>query len=249
VNFDVCISGSFIAVFLARYLSSLVTVNANPQNRAQTVKIIVNFWQYNEQFLAILLDKLVAYRILDNLTVVNWLFTDVIPNANFPLFAWEILTNTVTKITGRTQQIQARIKKEESEHKKREEERFRERKFHSNSTEFMEREKQMDMEKQAELERIKALNNNLGYALREEKEVFLLVFQKFVDVLNHRLLSVSSSDDPWFWRILGHLREFGRKHYRELRQFMVTLETLLFTPNTDGRILAVFEEFRVLNTA
>jgi nuclear cap-binding protein subunit 1 len=237
--------------FLSRYLSFLVGINSNPLSRAQTVKVVSNFWRYNEQFLVILLDKLIAYRILDNSTVINWLFTDIIPRENYILLPWEILGNILAKITGRTRQIHLRTTREEAEHKKREEERARERKFHPNGVESSEREKLMDIERQTEIERLEALNNNLNYALHEEKETFVLVFRLFIEVLGSRLPSSNSPSDyhySWFRWTLGFFREFTRKYSCDLRRLMVTLETLLFTPHLDSRILAVFQELRVMDT-
>lgn len=219
-------------------------MNANPQSRVQTVKILANFWRFNEQFLIILLDKLIAYRILDNLTVLNWLFAEIIPAESYGLLAWEVLDNILAKITGRTQQIQSRATKEETEHKRREEERFREKKFHTNGSELSEKEKSMEIERQTEVERIKALNNNLNYALQEEKEIFILVFRLFIEILTRRLSSTLLDDDPWFHWTLGHFREFGLKHHIQLSQLIVTLETLLFSTELDPRILSVFQELR-----
>lgn len=225
-------------------------MNSNPSSRAQTVKVVSNFWRHNEQFLVILLDKLIAYRILDNSTVINWLFAEIIPKENYILLPWEILGNILVKITGRTRQIHLRIAQEETGHKKHEEERARERKFHTNGVELSEREKVMELERQTELERLEALNNNLNHALQEEKEIFILVFHLFIEVLSYRLPSTSPSDPHYFWFrwTLGFFRDFARRYYHDLRRLMVTLETLLFTPHLDPRILAVFQELRAMDT-
>jgi hypothetical protein len=237
---------------VSRYLSSLVGMNNNPQSRTQTVKVLANLWRHNEQFLIILLDKLIAYRILDTSTVLNWVFAMILPEETYTLSPWEIIDTILTKVTRRTQHIQSRLAHEEAEHRKREDERSREKKFQTTGTEVSDRERLSENERQTELERIKALTNSLNSALREEKENFLLVFGLFVDLLGRRLAAVPRDTDehlrhPWFRWTFGYFRDFGRKYHQGLRRFAVTLESLLFTPETDSRILAVFHEFRVVD--
>lgn len=67
-------SFSHILNVIERYLDVLRFVNATPDGRLHTVQIVASFWEHNTQFLGILLDKLLNYRVIDPASVINWIF-------------------------------------------------------------------------------------------------------------------------------------------------------------------------------
>jgi len=67
-------SFSHILNVVERYLDVLRFVNATPDGRLHTVQIVASFWEHNTQFLGILLDKLLNYRVIDPASVINWIF-------------------------------------------------------------------------------------------------------------------------------------------------------------------------------
>jgi nuclear cap-binding protein subunit 1 len=67
-------SFSHILNVVERYLDVLRFVNATPEGRLHTVQIVASFWEHNTQFLGILLDKLLNYRVIDPASVINWVF-------------------------------------------------------------------------------------------------------------------------------------------------------------------------------
>lgn len=69
-------SFSHILNVVERYLDVLRLVNASPEGRLHTVQIVASFWKNNTQFLGILLDKLLNYRVIDPTSVITWIFEE-----------------------------------------------------------------------------------------------------------------------------------------------------------------------------
>ncbi|CAG8494316.1 1118_t:CDS:10 [Paraglomus occultum] len=207
-----------------RYLTLLQSYNTTAEARVHTVKIVADFWSKNTQFLGILLDKLLNYRVVDASSVVTWVFSEEFDEEVSRSYIWEILKNTINKVISRVSQIQSKL---DSLRKAAEEQ----------GGDMTSDDRQSAVGSEAES--IQQIENTLSMVTREQKEVLLLVFQKFADVLSKKLLEYRQQniDDPltqwWFYWVWGFFREIARVYYSQLSSFIVTLETIVLTSSVD----------------
>jgi len=77
-----------------------------------------------------------------------------------------------------------------------------------------------------EMRRIKDRKAALDTGLREQKELFLVLFQRFcIALVEHSSNANSSQQNDFWYRItLGHLKEILRKYRDEIAPFYSTIE-------------------------
>ncbi|KAG0747196.1 hypothetical protein G6F57_006109 [Rhizopus arrhizus] len=225
-------SFSHVLNVVERYLEVLRFLNSAPEGRLHTVQILASFWKNNTQFLGILLDKLLNYRVIDPTCVITWVFEEEQFKHAGRAFVWEILKNTLGKVNSRVAQVKSKLDNLQSIH-----EMNKAKRLETEVTEMSE------AEEQQELDSIRIVENSLATVTRERKEVFLLVCQKFAQVLS----AIDSASQQWiYWWISGWYKEILRVNYKECKGFIATLETLVFTSDLDKRILDVFNDVKAL---
>ncbi|CAH1757154.1 13788_t:CDS:10 [Entrophospora sp. SA101] len=206
-------SFSHVLNVIERYLTILQSLNETFEAKLHTVKIVADFWANNTQFLGILLDKLLNYRVIDAISIISWLFADEMEKdiARQVTAKLEILQNPHaddSKIQGID--ITSEVIGENSDEK------------HN-------------------------LENTLNVVKKEQKEVLIKMVQMFASLLEKKLnfYKQQGIQNPlsqlWFWWAFGLFKEIGRLYEPQLSTFMVTLENIVITPNTDPNILSVFE--------
>ncbi|KAG0365804.1 Component of the cap-binding complex (CBC), partial [Gamsiella multidivaricata] len=221
-------SFSHVLNVIERYLAILQRMNGTPEARLHTVKIVAQFWRNNTQFMGILLDKMLNYRVVDAIAIVKWVFEpEVWQNEWHRSFVWDILKNTLNKVISRVQQVKDKL---------------------------VEVRKEFEADPPTKTEEVViGVENTLSIVNREQKEVFLTLYQKFVGVLQTKLREIESSDqsveESRAWEIgLGWFLELGRRYSKEVATFSATLETIVFSvdPETsepiDARITNIFQE-------
>ncbi|KAI9022822.1 armadillo-type protein [Phycomyces nitens] len=234
-------SFSHVLNVVERYLEVMRYVNSTPEGRLHTVQIVSSFWKNNTQFLGILLDKLLNYRVIDPTSVISWTFEpEQLENAG-RAYPWEILKNTLNKVVSRVVQVRLKLESYQELHAENEAKR--------QSTGLTE---MAQAEAQQELDTLRIVDNSLTTVTREQKEVFMVIYQKFVNTLQELLVACTArAQDPnthWtYWWVFGWYTEMLRLYQKECSGFLVTLETLVFTPNIDPRIISVFEDVKTMN--
>ncbi|RCH82193.1 Component of the cap-binding complex (CBC), partial [Rhizopus azygosporus] len=227
-------SFSHVLNVVERYLEVLRFLNATPEGRLHTVQIVSSFWKDNTQFLGILVDKLLNYRVIDPASVITWIFESDQFKQVGRAYVWEVLKNTLSKVNSRVAQVKSKLDNLQSIH-----EVNKAKRSESETTEMTE------AEEQQELDSIRIVENSLATVTRERKEVFLLVCQKFTQML--KAIEQDSNSNQWtIWWAFGWYKEILRVNYKECKGFITTLETLVFTPDLDKRILDVFNEVKQL---
>jgi nuclear cap-binding protein subunit 1 len=105
-----------------------------------------------------------------------------------------------------------------------------------------------EAEAQQELDSLRIVENSLASVSREQKEVFMIVYQKFTRVLQDLIVQNEGDvESNWTYKwVFGWYREILRVYYKECSGFMTTLETLVFTSELDDRINQVFKEVKEL---
>eukprot|EP00005_Dracoamoeba_jomungandri_P013753 CAMPEP_0174265190 /NCGR_PEP_ID=MMETSP0439-20130205/25516_1 /TAXON_ID=0 /ORGANISM="Stereomyxa ramosa, Strain Chinc5" /LENGTH=793 /DNA_ID=CAMNT_0015351511 /DNA_START=36 /DNA_END=2417 /DNA_ORIENTATION=- len=214
---------------LERYNHLLRQIISNQKTRLQVVCVVTEFWKNSALHRIISLDKLMTYRIIDNLSIVNWIFSaEVLPDFKRG-YVWEILRNTINKTIARTQTVRKQLES-----------------CRSAAHAFMDEED--DNKDAPEVVKLRQTEAALETALREQKELLLVVFQRFTISISNHLTNCEARDadpyDYWYYSALGHLKEIGRKYRKEIKPFKDTLENILFTSEVDSRITDVFHQFR-----
>lgn len=113
-----------------------------------------------------------------------------------------------------------------------------------------------DMEKNSEdeddklEEQIDRLQEKVESAQSEQKNLFLVIFQRFIMMLTEHLVRCETGSvdisTPWYKNCIERLQQIFLMHHVTIQQYMGTLENLLFTAELDHHILAVYQQFCAL---
>lgn len=219
-------SFSHLLAVTERYLPLLQKYVNSSEAKLIVLKAIQHFWQKSPQHIIILMDRYMTYRIIDNTSIVNWLFSpDVLPEFTRD-YVWVILRNTIHKTLARTETMREELRTAEA------------------ALEKVPKDEQN--ENIPELRRVKDRKASLETVLREQKELFLVIFQRFCMCISEYLSGQGNSmfrSEFWYVCTLGHLKEVGRKYHDDIVPFLSTLETLLFQ-NVDYRLSVVFQNIK-----
>ncbi|KAJ3193157.1 Nuclear cap-binding protein subunit 1 [Irineochytrium annulatum] len=213
-------SFSHLLNVVERNLKTLQAVNVRPEDKLHTVTIVAAFWKQNPQFLEIILDKLMNYRVIDPTSIVSWALSSAhIDEGATRWYTWTILRNTMTKVNKKVLQIRQKLNQANG---------------HMN----------VDGEVNQS-----TVQEALDGAIRDQKQSFILVFQKSAELLN-TLLAAGPDADPtkttqWRW-ISGLFRDIGRLFRKEIMTCHVTLEATVFVDGIDPKILEIWNEIKAV---
>ncbi|CAG8780300.1 20020_t:CDS:2 [Gigaspora rosea] len=102
-------------------------------------------------------------------------------------------------------------------------------------------------DKKINTQELHTVENTLNAVTREQKEVLLKVAQMFVSLLDSRLKTYESQgitdtmSQLWFWWAYGLFKEIARTYQPQISTFLVTMETIVITPDLNQCILNVVE--------
>ncbi|ORX59900.1 ARM repeat-containing protein [Piromyces finnis] len=229
-------SFSHILNVVERYISILTSLNATNEAKDKTVRFVADFWKYNPQFLEIILDKLVNYRVVDPSNIISWILSDIILSDQYTnLYVWSILRNTLKKVVLRVQQIKAKLEYTKMSYKEQEEK------------SMLDDKESIETMRNSHEEAIAVIEKTQEAVIRDQKEAFICVFQRFVDTTEIKIKeferqNIDPVKTPWWRWVVGFIRDVGRTFSEEVQSFMVTLETIILTDNLDPRIKNVWNE-------
>ncbi|KAL5038717.1 hypothetical protein BDV3_001940 [Batrachochytrium dendrobatidis] len=219
-------SFSHILNVIERYLPLLQKCNETMEDRAHTLHVTAEFWKDNTQFTEIVIDKLTNYRIIDPQTVILWMFRPEFLDTQYSRFyMWGILRNTLIKVNLKAEQISRKLEDAKS-----------------NATSFSE----------ISGDGIQALENAMEASLREKKETFVMVFQKYVELTSSKIRNCAAegtdatSTSWWRW-VVGFFREVSRAFKEDVEQIKNTVDVLIFTPDLDPNVVKLWNEFKNLS--
>jgi len=235
-------SFSHILNVVERYISILTSLNVSNQAKDKTVRFVADFWKYNPQFLEIILDKLVNYRVVDPKNIITWILSDVILSDQYThLYVWSILRNTLKKVVLRVQQVKAKLEYTKKLYMEQEEQKKLDdddpMRSHNDTVANIDEDSIAIIEKTQEA------------VIRDQKEAFICVFQRFAETTEIKIKEFETQNidpikTPWWRWVIGFIRDVGRTYSTEVQSFMVTLENIIFTENLDPRIKNVWNEIR-----
>ncbi|KAJ1925526.1 Nuclear cap-binding protein subunit 1 [Tieghemiomyces parasiticus] len=221
---------------IERYLPLLQRFSTDSAAKLHIVEIVNEFWVYNPQFVTIIIDKLLNYRVVDPTAVIAWALNPLRLTFEYPapFYVWEILRNTVHKIESRIVQIERRLTNQRAL-------------LGSNNSGGGGTESIIHTVDPSLAETIARLEATLSGLRLEQKELLLSLFQSFVALLSQLLRECSANGvdpttyAPYLW-IEGRYREFIRTYHGGVKRLATTLETIVFTNDLNPQIINVFRE-------
>jgi len=99
-------------------------------------------------------------------------------------------------------------------------------------------------------EQVDKMEEKLEAAQADQKNLFLIVFQRFIMILSEHITRCDTDGKSfitsWFRWTIGRLQQVFSQHADQVAQYSSTLETLLFTQDLDRNILEIFHQFQAL---
>uniref|UniRef100_A0A8C6R2U1 Nuclear cap-binding protein subunit 1 n=1 Tax=Nannospalax galili TaxID=1026970 RepID=A0A8C6R2U1_NANGA len=229
-------SHSFSA--LAKFHEVFKTLAESDEGKLHVLRVMFEVWRNHPQMIAVLVDKMIRTQIVDCAAVANWIFSSELSRDFTRLFVWEILHSTIRKMNKHVLKIQKEL--EEAKEKL-----ARQHKRRSDDDE-----RSSDRKDGALEEQIERLQEKVESAQSEQKNLFLVIFQRFIMILTEHLVRCETDGTsiltPWYKNCIERLQQIFLQHHQIIQQYMVTLENLLFTAELDPHILAVFQQFCAL---
>ncbi|XP_004711048.1 nuclear cap-binding protein subunit 1 isoform X1 [Echinops telfairi] len=229
-------SHSFSA--LAKFHEVFKTLAESDEGKLHVLRVIFEVWRNHPQMIAVLVDKMIRTQIVDCAAVANWIFSSELSRDFTRLFVWEILHSTIRKMSKHVTKIQKEL--EEAKEKL-----ARQHKRRSDSDT-----RSSDRKGGAIEEQIERLQEKVESAQSEQKNLFLVIFQRFIMILTEHLVRCETDGTniltPWYKNCIERLQQIFLQHHQIIQQYMGTLENLLFTAELDPHILAVFQQFCAL---
>ncbi|KAM9641871.1 nuclear cap-binding protein subunit 1 isoform 5-T7 [Trichechus inunguis] len=229
-------SHSFSA--LAKFHEVFKTLAESDEGKLHVLRVMFEVWRNHPQMIAVLVDKMIRTQIVDCAAVANWIFSSELSRDFTRLFVWEILHSTIRKMSKHVLKIQKEL--EEAKEKL-----ARQHKRRSDDDD-----RSSDRKDGALEEQIERLQEKVESAQSEQKNLFLVIFQRFIMILTEHLVRCETDGTnvltPWYKNCIERLQQIFLQHHQIIQQYMVTLENLLFTAELDPHILAVFQQFCAL---
>uniref|UniRef100_A0AAQ5Z503 MIF4G domain-containing protein n=1 Tax=Amphiprion ocellaris TaxID=80972 RepID=A0AAQ5Z503_AMPOC len=230
-------SHSFSA--LGKFHEILKTLTDSDEGKLHILKVVYEVWRNHPQMIAVLVDKMIRTQVVDCAAVANWLFSQDMAHEFTRLFIWEILHSTIRKMNKHVQKIQKELEEAKDKLEKQQ---------HKRVSLFMDKNSE-DEEGQLE-EQIERLQEKVESAQSEQKNLFLVIFQRFIMLLTEHLVRCETGSvdisTPWYKNCIERLQQIFLMHHVTIQQYMGTLENLLFTAELDHHILAVYQQFCAL---
>jgi len=257
-------SHSFAAI--AKFHPLLKAMSASEDSQIQILRAVFEMWRKHQQMMVVLVDKLLKTQIVECAAVANWLFSKDMLTEFTKGYTWEMLHLTIRKMNKHVN----KLSKEATEARRMIEESDSESDNDSNDeppeikTEGESRKKHHrngsdkkrggggDGEKREKPteEHVEKLEEKLEAAQADQKNLFLIIFQRFIMILSEHLVRCDTDGldfkTPWYMWTVGRLQQIFMMHHEQVEKYSTTLETLLFTQDLDPHVLDVFQQFIAL---
>jgi len=234
-------SHSFAAI--AKFHSVFKSLGSTEESQICILRSLFDLWTTHQQMLVILIDKLLKTQIVECAAVANWVFSkEMVPEFS-KCYIWEIVHLTIKKMNKHVTKLQ----KEASEARKLIEDSDSD--SSDSEDESRGRRKPKPKERPTE-DQVEKLEDRLESAQADQKNLFLIIFQRFIMILSEHLVRCDTDavdfKTPWFQWTVGRLHQIFMVHHEQVEKYSATLETLLFTQDLDPNILDVFHQFVAL---
>jgi len=238
---------------LTKFHSMFTEIITNRSEQMHCLRAVREFWGRNPLMMLIVIDKMVKLQYIQCSTVVNWIFSKEMDSEFMKFSTWELLHNTLKKMM----KHKAKVKKDlEDAHErldvlidkaKREEQRNEDK-----SDDDDEKYDTTQSEIERRQEEIEELTEKVETAKKDQKELFLIVFQRFTMIITEHIADCEregrSTANSWYRYTMQRLQEIFLLYHEEIDQYADKMEKLIFTPDIAPHILEVFRRYKSLRS-
>lgn len=243
-------SKSFTHLFymIHKYNKVLEYLNTSEEAQLCMLKTMFEIWRSHEQLMEVLVTKLLKANIISYTAIANFVFSKEMYSDLMKSYVWNILHSAIRR------QIQS------VKDLKRDLDELREMPVKNENT-MSAKVQRMDVdedlsgarkdageeEPESFDERIEKLEERYENAQSEQKNLFLIIFQRFIMLLSEHIQTCESQSrsfkNHWFRWCIGRLQQIFYEHHEKIFDYVSTLESLLFTSDLDQHILLIFKQF------
>jgi len=233
-------SHSFAAISKFHYVYKILAESEEAQ--ICILRNMFELWHNHQQMMVVLVDKMLKTQIIECASVANWIFSKEMVSEFTKNYIWEILHLTIKKMNkhviklgGELSEAREKLARAESSSSESEDD-----------EEDSSKKKETDNEKPTE-EMVERMEEKLEAAQADQKNLFLIVFQRFIMILSEHLVRCDTDgrdyNTHWYRWTIGRLQQVFLSHHEQVQKYSSTLETLLFTQDLDPHVLEVFQQF------
>ncbi|KAK2168200.1 hypothetical protein LSH36_19g01045 [Paralvinella palmiformis] len=255
-------SHSFAAI--SKFNNVLKALAETQDGQICLLKSLYELHKDHQQLIVVLIDKLLKTQIVECSAVANWIFSDemmqdftsdeedydnvkriwqrfeVAYKEATDFYVWEIMHSTVKKMNKQVQKLQKEV----------DEARDRREAAHRRTRDGLDLDDEPEDVPTEEM--IERMEDRLEAAQSEQKNLFLIIFQRFIIILTDHLAKCESDDSDynthWYKWVIERLQQVFLLHHEQVYRYINTLETLMFTSDIDIHILEVFQQFCALRS-
>lgn len=169
------------------------------------LKNMFELWHYHQQMMLVLVDKMLKTQIVECSAVANWIFSKEMAGEFTKTYLWEILHLTIKKMNkhviklgGELSEAQEKLAHAESSSSESDEE------------DDTSKKKVDDGEKPSE-EMVERMEERLEVAQADQKNLFLIIFQRFIMILSEHLVRCDTDgrdyNTHWYRWTIGRLQQ------------------------------------------
>jgi len=237
---------------LTKFHSMFTEIITNRSEQMHCLRAVREFWGRNPLMMLIVIDKMVKLQYIQCSTVVNWIFSKEMDTEFMRFSTWELLHNTLKKMM----KHKAKVKKDlEDAHERLDVLIDKAKKEEQRNEDKSDDEDKYDTT-QSEIERrqeeIEELTEKVETAKKDQKELFLIVFQRFTMIITEHIADCEREGrkfaNSWYRYTLQRLQEIFLLYHEEIDQYADKMEKLIFTPDIAGHILEVFRRYKSLRS-
>ncbi|XP_044735085.1 nuclear cap-binding protein subunit 1 isoform X2 [Chrysoperla carnea] len=233
-------SHSFAAISKFHYVFKILAESEEAQ--ICILRNMFELWHSHQQMMIVLVDKMLKTQIVECSAVANWIFSKEMTIEFTKMYLWEILHLTirkmnkhVIKLSGELAEAREKLARADSSSSSSDDEDAKKSKPTND-----------DKEKPTE-EVVERMEERLEAAQADQKNLFLIIFQRFIMILSEHLVRSDTDgrdyNTHWYKWTIGRLQQVFLTHHEQVQKYSSTLETLLFTQDLDPHILEVFQQF------
>ncbi|KAF7274782.1 hypothetical protein GWI33_012551 [Rhynchophorus ferrugineus] len=230
-------SHSFAAISKFHYVFKILADSEEAQ--ICVLRNMFELWRSHQQMMVVLIDKMLKTQIAECSAVANWIFSKEMTSEFTKMYLWEILHLTIKKMNRHVIKLAAELTDAREKLARAEE-------SSESESEDEEKKKQEDSEKPSE-EMVERMEEKLEAAQADQKNLFLIIFQRFIMILSEHLVRCDTDgrdyNTHWYKWTIGRLQQVFLAHQEQVQKYSSTLETLLFTQDLDPHILEIFQQF------
>lgn len=226
---------------LAKFHKLLKWAASGENGKIDALRVLHVVWHNHPQMIIVLVDKMVRTQIVDCAAVAKWLFSPDMASDFTRMYVWEVMHSAIRKMDMHVKKVNKELQEtvEKAKFTKMTEE----------NDDVNDHLKSYGLFAPSE-EDIEKLREKVDSAKAQQKNLFLIIFQRFIMILTDHLVRCRSSgkefNTPWYKYTIDRLQQVFLMHRGTVQIYMSTLENLLFTADLDQHILDVFQRFASL---